>query len=393
MTESNRMPEGPELAEDDGALLATREAEVEDRALPRVVDGARRATLLCDDPLATTWRAWDQATGEPLLIRLIRVRWRHDAVMLRRMARGASAAPVAPEILRPTWRPDGDWPHLRIALPGPLLDDLVLAGASDPLPDPAEVARLLGGAVVAAGALERSGRANRAEAARHLVYTPDGIRVPWLDPFCPAPVPSALLATATISGRALDPTARTPAAEALQGLVDRPGSATMDEAAALLHRALANHLMAARHDLVRQGRRTAEGSRATRLGRAVRRLIRSMAPPPVHACVRADTDGTLAIAWSDGSAVRGGTAAETRSDPLPLLWTAEDGLDPIATRALLRAWNQRDRGDSTRQAKVNRTLGASPEQAAALMGWLSGQSRLRRADRLLRVWASGALRL
>lgn len=393
MTESNRSLDPAEQAMDDGALLTTRAAEIEDRALPPVVDGARRATLLCDDPLATTWRSWDQATGQPLLMRLIRVRWRHDPVMLRRMAKGASAAPIAPEILRPTWHPTGDWPHLRVPLPGPLLDDLVVAGDGEPQPDPVEVARLLGGALVAAGALERTGRPNRAEAARHLVYTADGIRVPWLDPFCPDPVPSALLTRATASGRALDPTGHTPAAEALQGLVDRPGSATMDEAATLLHRALADYLMAARHDLVRQGRRTAEGSRATRLGRAVRQLIRAVAPPPVHACVGAAPDGTLAIAWSDGSAVRGGAAADTQPDSLPVLWTPDTGLDAVATRALLRAWNQRDQGDVTRRDQVNEVLGAPSLQADALMRWLAGQSRLRRADRLLRVWASGALRM
>jgi len=379
-----RLQEAALAAADDATLVRLRAHALEDRALPRVVDGATRGALVAVDPIATTWQAWDRASGAPLLLRLLRVRWREDPLMQRRLAATPARTPDAPGVVPAKVCLGGDWPHLRWARIGPRVQNLAPPDPDTPADD-TEVARLLVGGLRLADALDAAGLPPRADETAGLLRGPDGLALAWLDPAGPSATAADRLRVFTAPARARDPDGRTPLGALAHAWAEGPAPTT-PEAMGIAQRALADHLAAGRHALARASSRGRQGRRAARLHAVVRRLSTSLPPPTAHVVLRVGHDQTLFAAWSDGQSVRAGTAATPTPRFLPPLWTPDAGLDPTQARAALRAWRDRASGDSEHQAALQSGLGGTADDADALVRWIAGQSRLRRADLLLRAW-------
>lgn len=371
---------------DDAALLRLRAFAQEDRGLPRVLDRARRGVPVAADPIATTWAAWDTETGAPLLLRTLRVRWVSDALMRRRLASTAERTPSMPGLLPPQVRLDGDWPHLRWSLPGPRLADTPTPDAGEPA-DPVEVARLVVAGLGLAAALDSAGLPTRRHETASLVATEGGLALAWQDAAgAPSTVPRVVAFTAPARDR--DPDGATPLGALAHTWAD--GSAPDAAAAqALAARALTDELAASRHALARAAGRSREGQRAARLHALVRRLAAAVPPPRAHVVLRVERDRTLVAAWSDGETVRAGAAAAPTPRFLPPVWTTGAGLDATQARVAMRAWRTRAQGEPEQQAALQDELGATDHDADALVRWIAGQARLRRADLLLRAWRTG----
>ena len=378
-----RLQEAALAAGDDGALVRIRAFVQEDRGLPRLLDGAHRGLPICADPIATTWQAWDAETGAPLLLRALRVRWRADPLMRRRLAATVDRTPRAPAFLAPTLHLDGDWPHLRWPLAGPRIADTPPPEPNEPV-DPAEIARLVVAGLGIARHLDAAGLPPRPNEAATLVAGPDGLRLAWQDAAGEPTGPDRVTAF-TAPARALDPEGATPLGALAHAWGTAPAPAP-DTARALAARALADELAAGRHALARAAGRTREGHRAARLHALVRALAAAVPPPPAHVILRAAPDRALVAAWSDGCTVRAGASASPAPAFLPAVWSQEAGLDATQARVALRAWRTRHDGDPAHQADLQAAIGGSDAQAESLMRWLTGQARLRRADLLLRAW-------
>jgi hypothetical protein len=160
-----------------------------------------------------------------------------------------------------------------------------------------------------------------------------------------------------------------------------PGTA--QEASELLRRALADHLLAARHRVAMRGRSTDRGARAADLYAAARALQAALPPPAGRCVLRAGHDRVLSLVESDGSTVRGGAAAGVPPFGMLPLYTPRKGLDAPSTRALLRAWAKRDDGDEELRTAAQQRWEGSDEAGEALVRWLGAASRLRRAQLVL----------
>ncbi len=338
--------------------------------VPRVVDGVHVGPELTADLLATTRRGWDIETGQPALLRFLRPAWRGDPALHRRFA-AIGDAPAHPLVVPPALRLDGAHPHVRWTLPGPLAEDLLWADEIDEgPPDAVAVARLAAERVRLGQALRSIGAPPRVGRGFVVVQAAAGARVVWLDRFDAPGTEADEVAALTADVLEMDPTGET-AAGALVAAWHTPARVlTADDAARALVTTLRDALLDQRHGLVRQHRMSTEGSRAARLRRSVRRLAAALPPPVTHARL---PDGLWL--WSDGATVRGGPSGTGSPAGLARVWTRRDGVDPVASRTLLRAARQH---------------GADPD-AAPLVRWLAGQARLRRADRLLRAWSVGSI--
>ncbi len=162
-------------------------------------------------------------------------------------------------------------------------------------------------------------------------------------------------------------------------------AASAEEASSLLRRALADHLVAARHALAMRGRSAGRGERAVQLYAIARQLLRVTPPPVGRCCLRAGHDRVLYLVESDGQSVRGGAAAGVPPFGLMPLFTPNKGLDAPATRAMLRAWARREDGDLELRASAQERWEGSEEAGQALVRWLSAASRLRREQLMLAV--------
>jgi len=86
---------------------------------------------------------------------------------------------------------------------------------------------------------------------------------------------------------------------------------------------------------------------------------------------------------SDGTLLRGGTREEGTTLALPIVWSPEQGLDPVASRILVRAWSA-SRGDAKGQAeRAHQALGASAIEPKLFVRWLRAARQLRSARLLL----------
>ena len=159
------------------------------------------------------------------------------------------------------------------------------------------------------------------------------------------------------------------------------------DAAQLLSRAMASTLLDSRHRIWMAHRHQGRRQRVGRLATAVRQLQEAMPPPAGRVCLRAQTDGQLVIAHSDGVTLRGQACTDPRTEELSTVFTPSDSLSPVASRFLLRAWAMRSRGDESLRANIQRDLRASDDEAETMMRWLSGMARLRAASLLLRAEA------
>jgi len=359
-------------------LLALRALETAGR--PPELVGVRFDGLFAVDAISATWSGW--AEGRPVAVRTLRPELQSDPVWNRRLEAatcpGPGLLPIRTVTLPTT--------HQRMALSGPSLDDWLPA---EDVPETLVLARFLAGGLVGLASLHASGARHGALLPRHLRLTPTGVKLAWCDPVSglATSVQDDLAALGAAVAR-LDPDHVDAVGALAHGFVeDPPLSAELGQD--LLLRTLGAALADRRHRLVMRDRLARREGGQERLLRATRSLERAVAPPVVTACLRAGRDAVRVMVHSDGERVRGGACAGWPTF-LPVLWDAEHGLDPGATRTVLRAWATRSGGDEDRRAAINGELAAEDGAIDRLCRWLSGQARLRTQRRLLELRQRGA---
>ena len=346
--------ERAEQNQNDSELLELRELEVAASDLPTVIDGVRRTRLLLADGLATTWEGWDIQTGQRVLIRCARPRWRTDSVMLRRLSVGADLK-SSETLIAPTWHPDGDWPHLRAVVPHALLNDYL--PVEDPA-DPLTLAKIMAGGLVALAAAHKKGVMFGPSLPSLLVVDgPTGMLINMDSFACKTDEAGDIveLAKAII---ALDPAGDHPITTMAAGwTVVPPPTAT--DGLTLLYKTMGQTL-----------------------------LSTAMAPPKGTACVKVSNNGVSTLIHSDGQSIFGGQSQNLDTTALNEVYSHSSGLNASASRALLRAWALKDSGDETKRISVNQQLSTISEDnnddlAANFVRWLSAMNRLRAAKLLI----------
>ena len=365
----------------DALLWQLRELEAASEGVPVELGGVRRGSVWQADRISVTFEGW--ADGERVVLRALRRGLERDPVWRRRLERGASQLP-GPEVLAPTAFVPEPWPHLRIPLRGPSLADLLPA---EDHPDTRVLARFLAGGLAGLERLHGLGLVHGGVRPDHLILGEEGVRLAWLDPLIDASrEPAQDLADLGAAVARLDPEGVDPVGDLARAMADEaPPNAAF--ASALLLRTLGAELAERRHRLALRGRMLRRAAEEARLLRAVRRLADSIPPPRGTFCLRAGHDAVLVVADCDGERVRGGPVAGLPARFLPTVWSRQSGLEPTGTRALLRAWATRQRGDEDRRAEQAAELGHDDEQAQGLCRWLSAQSRLRAVRMLLELSA------
>ena len=363
-----------EQAGDDAALLALRELELAHSALPPVIDGVRRNRLIRYDAISTTWEGWSLTGGQRVFLQCIRPRWRHDPVMLRRMANGVNTSA--------SWHPSEDWPHLRVVVQGGVLADRF------PVEDVASserLARILGEGLQQLHDVHQSGRAHGGPLAPFFVETSGGLRLVTLDPFDgTASIADDIRELASLV-LALDPLQSDPVALLAQEWIESPPPTALD-GLQLLYRCLSGVLLSERHRLRVAARSAHRTDRKTRLTRAVRSLSRLVSPPVGRVCVHVGQDGSMVILDSDGTTIRGGAVADaTENRFLPTLYTPEQGLDAQSARYILRSWAMRANGNETSRRLVQEDFATNDTTAEQIVRWMSAMARLRAARLILRA--------
>lgn len=370
------------LQELDAALWLTREQEQAEEGVPVLLGKLKRTRLIESDRISTTWDAWETATGLRHAVRVLRPHLRKDPVWRRRLQRGAEIARNLAGILPIQSQADSDWPRLFLALPGSRLADLLPA---EDLPDPLEMARFLVGGLKGLEGLQAAGLIHGNIHPNNLVNGPDCAKLLWLDPFLAAQ--GSLKQDLSALGAAvaqLDPHCVDPIGALAHSWATTPPP-SLEMAKTVLMRTLASLLANNRHHMRMRSRHLSARQGEARLLRAVRRLGLALSPPIATVCLRAGQDGVLVVAQSDGQQVKGGGLAALPIRHLPIIWTAERGLDASASRMLLRSFATRRTGDESRRDSVQQELGATDEQADHLCRWLSAQARLRSAAKLLQL--------
>lgn len=342
--------------------------------LPPLAGGVRPCWLLDRDPISTTWWGWNVHTGGHQMIRHLHPSLVRIPLWHRRLERGSRAVQGIGGLVHGTWHGSSPHPHARAPLPGPCLAMLL------PVEDPPGIRFLFRAAaelLATLGRLHHRGLHHGDLNVRHLVLARERLRLVWTDPVHERP-PGA---ERDISGLAsallqLDPEHRHPLTAVLRPWErDPPGSVA--DALYLVRRAMSDHLLGERHVLLRQARRRGRRVREARLYRAVLRLSRSLPPPEGRCCLRADSDGDLALIQSDGQGVRGGTCVSFPPGELPVLLEPDGRLNALRTRPLLRAWARRELGDPALRRDIQERWGGSDACGHALTRWLAAQSRLR----------------
>ncbi len=358
----------------DRALLDDRDRDRVDSELPRTIDGARRGRLLARDAVSTTWEAFSVETGARLWLRCLRPRWRDDAAVRRRLRAGLALA-----VPGPLWWGDGGWPHMRWERPGQPLAELL------PVDEPAPLAmriQLLAAGLGTLDRLHRGGAVLGEPVGEVLVVGGQGPRLLWRDPFGAEADPRDELAALARIVTALAPDAGDPVAVLARAWTEDPPLAAAD-GLVLLRRAMGAALLRRRHALVLLARNTQRRSRVARLARAVGALERVLPPPALRCCVRAEHFAGLVIVASGPDGVHCGTVDDPQAELDQCVWSPEQGLDPVANRQVLRAWNRRKGGAEDRRAVAQAALAADDPTTRALMRWLSAMARLRSARMLL----------
>jgi len=236
----------------------------------------------------------------------------------------------------------------------------------DHAPGPAWIARLALGTFSALAALHSTGNAHGWVGAESVVATPRGWTLAWLGPVAGAAT-TADVHTLSRLLAALDPSG--PIGELVGGFADEQPPSAADATRLLLHACTAT-LARERHALIRRARQLGATSGRLRLQGLAARLHAAMPPPRAQGALAVDADGHALSVESDGVEVTG-TRAGAASDPKPARFVVAgpEGLDPVAARALLRAW-------------AARTAPNEDSALDALMRWLAAASRLR-VDRLV----------
>tara|TARA_B110000037_G_C17070538_1_gene485676 strand:+ start:678 stop:1484 length:807 start_codon:yes stop_codon:yes gene_type:complete len=235
------------------------------------------------------------------------------------------------------------------------------------------------------GELHSKGLVHGAITGDCIVLEKRGARLIWLDTFgITDTTPSSDIAALAESLTVLDPLGAAPLGALVSAWVDTPPP-TVEMAKSLLVRTLAAHLTSRRHQLLMRSRMVNCRGGEARLLRAVKSLANALSPPSGQFCLRADDDGLMVVAISDGERVTGGGVASIPAKFIPTVYSPESGIDPSASRVLLRSWATRKSGDLQLQSKVMKDLGGDDKGAQQLCLWLSAQARLRAARKLLEL--------
>ncbi len=363
----------------DPLLLTLRELESATDGLPRELDGWLLGRPLAQDPVSVTVEAW--GSGERHALRLLRPQHRADPVWRRRLERSVQPE-LGPAVIAASAFSNQPWPHLRITLGGPSLADLLPIEADDP-PDSLQIARFLAGGLLGLESLHAEGLLHGGVGPEHLVQTPAGVKLAWLDPVLPVERdPTQDLAELGRTVATLDPTGRDPIGVLARGLAEGPPPTAL-MAQELLRRAMSAELADRRHRVALRARAVTRRVDETELLRLARRLGAALAPPEGRWVLRAGNDAVMVLAESDGQKIRGGPVAGLDARFLPTVWSEAQGLDAISARALMRAWATRRRGNEERRAELQAELGAEDTGAHDLCRWLSAQSRLRAVRMLM----------
>ncbi|MFT5582788.1 MAG: hypothetical protein ACI9VR_000364 [Cognaticolwellia sp.] len=362
----------------DPLLLAVRALESIETRLPTQFAGLRRGEIWEQDAISVSFDAWRR--GQRVLIRALRPQLRADPVWLRRLQAGTrwpAPAPLPRALLLP-----GEWPMLEYPLHGPSLSQLLPA---DERPDTQLIALALEGGLAGLEALHARGQVHGHLSTRHLIRTEKGFELIWLDPVLAiAGSPAQDLRDLGRAVSDLDPSGSDPIGELARSMANEPPP-SVDMARALLTRTLAEALAERRHELAMRARDQAKRAREERLLAATKRLGMAISPPVGQFCLRAGQDSVIVVVDSDGTKVKGGPVAGMPARFMPRVWDSEQGLDPVASRALLRAWASRKTGDETRRAKMQTELGVDDVGAMQMCRWMSCQARLRAVRMLLEL--------
>lgn len=363
----------------DPLLLTLRELESATDGLPHELDGWLLGRPLAQDPISVTVEAW--GAGQRHAIRLLRPQHRADPVWRRRLERSVQPTIGAAVLSASAFSPE-PWPHLRLTLGGPSLADLLPIDPDDP-PDSLQIARFLAGGLLGLERLHGAGLLHGGVGPEHLVQTPDGVKLAWLDPVLPVERdPTQDLAELGRTVSMLDPTGSDPIGVLARGLAEGPPPTAL-MAQELLRRAMSAELADRRHRVALRARLVTRKADETELLRLARRLGAALPPPAGRWVLRAGNDAVMVLAESDGEKVRGGPVAGLDARFLPTVWSDDNGLDAVSARALMRAWATRRRGNEQRRAQLQGEIGADDDGAQALCRWLSAQSRLRAVRMLM----------
>lgn len=371
--------ESPKLSQDlDPLLLAVRSLEAIQAGLPTHFGPLRRGEIWEQDAISVSFDAWRR--GQRVLVRALRPALRNDPVWRRRLercTRWPAPAPLPRGLVM-----QGEWPMLEYPLHGPSLSQLLPA---DERPDTQLIALALEGGLAGLEALHARGQVHGHLSVRHLVRTETGFELIWLDPVLARPgSPAQDLRDLGAAVAELDPAQADPVGELARSIASEPPP-SVDMARALLARTLAEALAERRHELAMRARDQAKRAREERLLRATKRLGMAIPPPTGQFCLRAGKDKVLVVVDSDGAKVKGGPVAGMPARFMPRVWDAEQGLDPVASRALLRAWASRKTGDEARRSSIQLELGSDDAGAMRMCRWLSCQARLRAVRMLLEL--------
>ncbi len=320
---------------------------------PALLGTLRRRRRVQADPISTTWEAWDTATGERLLVRILR-----------------ADAPLSGERLAslPLPAAAGD-EGVRFVRTGPvscaLADLLPMEGG----PGSEWTARFALGVLAGLVAVHATGHAHGWVGAESVVATRAGWTLAWLGPVPDADPVEDLRALGLLVA-SLDPMG--PIGELVGDFAEAPPPSAADAARLVVH-ACAGLLARERHALVGRVRALDHASRRARLGALAQRLARAFPPPAARGIVRVDDGGVALRVESDGARVLGTRGLVDGPGGEGFAVWGPDGLDPVGARAVLRAWAA---DADTRPADAEAALGG-------LIRWLAAASRLRVDRRLL----------
>ncbi len=365
-------------SEADATLLHDAEVATAGHSLPPDLAGVRRTHLMAYDPLSTTWAGWDLTTGTPAWLRVLRPQWQGHPGMDRRFVSGLS--PIAGLRVWTSGRAHG-LPFFRLSAPGVPLRMLLPEGADPPFSLPERAiwfARGIDGLLV----LHRHGRGLAGPIADQLTLGTDGPRLVDLDAFAKTVDPLHDLADLARTLLSLAPDAHDPLSALAHAWSTTPPP-SIDDAAVLLQRAMAVHLVGLRHGLARSRRADTRRNRIGRLSRLVARLTLTSSPPTGRACVAVLPDDSLLMVDASPDRLVAGPVARPDVPPPHLVWSAASGIDPNAVRLVLRAWASRPPEREPARLAVQQQLGAAAVDPSWVVQWLSAARRLRSARLLL----------
>jgi len=266
-------------------------------------------------------------------------------------------------LLRPTWSSDGDWQHLRLDLPGPLLIDAI---PPEPLAN-AVLYRMARELLQSMLVLHGQGLCIGGDLGAHVVLSPVGCQLIWLDRFLPSGSVSDDLADlgGLLSALVEDGLLK----EELAGWAECPPP----DAEGALH-LLEQMILSIKMDSYLSFQRVQVKERRQRDRDALQRLaaaLRDVAPPQGVFCLQFGTPPVVVHSDINGIYVE---------DELPI-YDAENGLEPRKSRQLIRAWNTRSVGDERERMVVQDALG--PFNPEVLVRWMVARGQLRRSLLLL----------